>query len=216
MYENHVPAKWRDQVPEGRPQRRRASTSGCSRARATSTPFGMAATVGWPREEWGFNPGCVLRAAARLLRRARAGARHERQRRAGVDELPDDGRASTPARSPRRDDKELALVMLQAYNDWDIDEWCARLPGPVHPARHRPDVGRRPRRRGGPPHRARRAAGRSASSRRRTCRASRASCPATGTRCSQAHRATRTWCCRCTSAPGSTSSSGRRRRRSTT
>src|SRR3712207_6875375 len=23
----------------------------------TSTPFGMAATVGWPREEWGFNPG---------------------------------------------------------------------------------------------------------------------------------------------------------------
>ena len=24
---------------------------------ATSTPFGMAATVGWPREEWGFNPG---------------------------------------------------------------------------------------------------------------------------------------------------------------
>ena len=37
-------------------------------------------------------------------------------------------------------------------------------------------------------------------------RASRASCRATGTRCSQAHRATRTWCCRCTSAPGSRSS----------
>jgi hypothetical protein len=23
---------------------------------STTTPFGMAATVGWPREEWGFNP----------------------------------------------------------------------------------------------------------------------------------------------------------------
>ena len=34
----------------------RASTSGCSRAESTSTPFGMAATVGWPWEEWGFTP----------------------------------------------------------------------------------------------------------------------------------------------------------------
>ena len=24
---------------------------------STTTPFGMAATVGWPREQWGFNPG---------------------------------------------------------------------------------------------------------------------------------------------------------------
>jgi predicted TIM-barrel fold metal-dependent hydrolase len=26
-------------------------------------------------------------------------------------------------------DKEVALVMLQAYNDWVIDEWCAAYPG---------------------------------------------------------------------------------------
>src|SRR5207302_673677 len=26
-------------------------------------------------------------------------------------------------------DKELSLVMLQAYNDWHIDEWCAAYPG---------------------------------------------------------------------------------------
>ena len=26
-------------------------------------------------------------------------------------------------------DKELALVMLQAYNDWAIDEWCGAYPG---------------------------------------------------------------------------------------
>ena len=57
MYENHVPAKWKDDMPEGRPQRATASTSGTSRARPPRRPFGMAATVGWPKEEWGFNPG---------------------------------------------------------------------------------------------------------------------------------------------------------------
>jgi predicted TIM-barrel fold metal-dependent hydrolase len=25
-------------------------------------------------------------------------------------------------------DKEIALVMLQAYNDWAIDEWCGAYP----------------------------------------------------------------------------------------
>jgi predicted TIM-barrel fold metal-dependent hydrolase len=27
------------------------------------------------------------------------------------------------------DDKDLALAVLQAYNDWHIDEWCASAPG---------------------------------------------------------------------------------------
>ena len=27
------------------------------------------------------------------------------------------------------DDKDLALVCVQAYNDWMIDEWCGRAPG---------------------------------------------------------------------------------------
>src|SRR5690606_38057906 len=29
----------------------------------------------------------------------------------------------------RQQDKELARVMLQAYNDWHIDEWCGSYPG---------------------------------------------------------------------------------------
>jgi len=29
----------------------------------------------------------------------------------------------------RQEDKELARVMLQAYNDWHIDEWCGSQPG---------------------------------------------------------------------------------------
>jgi predicted TIM-barrel fold metal-dependent hydrolase len=31
------------------------------------------------------------------------------------------------------DDKDLALVMLQAYNDWHIDEWCGSHPGRFMP-----------------------------------------------------------------------------------
>jgi predicted TIM-barrel fold metal-dependent hydrolase len=29
----------------------------------------------------------------------------------------------------RTQDKELGLVMLQAYNDWHVDEWCGSYPG---------------------------------------------------------------------------------------
>ena len=29
----------------------------------------------------------------------------------------------------RTEDKTVALAMLQAYNDWHIDEWCGSYPG---------------------------------------------------------------------------------------
>src|SRR5262249_23137533 len=29
----------------------------------------------------------------------------------------------------RRKDKDLALLCVQAYNDWLLDEWCASMPG---------------------------------------------------------------------------------------
>ena len=41
----------------------------------------------------------------------------------------------------RSTDKDAALAILQAYNDWHIDEWCGTLPGPVHPARAAADLG---------------------------------------------------------------------------
>ena len=166
---------------------------------ATSTPFGMAATVGWPAEEWGFNPGPFSELRPGCFDVHAAGARHERQRRAGVDVLPDHGRVQRPDVHRSRSTRSSRYVMLQAYNDWHIDEWCAAYPGSVHPPRHRPDVGRGPRRRRDPPLIARKAAGRSASSRRPTPRDGRASSPATGTPCSRPW-STRTWCCACTSA----------------
>ena len=95
MYKNHVPAKWADQVPKV-VRNEQGIDEWVFQGEKTSTPFGMAATVGWPREEWGFNPGAFSELRPGLLRRARAGARHERQRRARVDVLPDDGRLQRP------------------------------------------------------------------------------------------------------------------------
>lgn len=50
MFENHVPAKWRDAGPKVL-----KNAEGVDRwhfqGEASSTPFGMAATVEWPKEE---------------------------------------------------------------------------------------------------------------------------------------------------------------------
>src|SRR5262249_10102645 len=56
MYKTPPPAKWLDQAPKiVRPDQ--GIDEWQSQGESTATPFGMAATVGWPREEWGFNPG---------------------------------------------------------------------------------------------------------------------------------------------------------------
>ncbi|ABW12333.1 amidohydrolase 2 [Parafrankia sp. EAN1pec] len=127
MYKNHVPARWRDEVPKV-VRNRTGIDEWVFQGQKTSTPFGMAATVGWPREEWGFNPG----AFAEL----RPGCFDVRQR---VQDMNANGvlasmcfptMAGFNARTfTEATDKELSLVMLQAYNDWHIDEWCATCPG---------------------------------------------------------------------------------------
>jgi len=88
--------------------------------------------VTWPKEEWGFDPA--------TFDEIRPGAHdvHERIRdmnRNGVfgtmcfPTFPGfSGRHLTGA-----DDKDLAHVMLRAYNDWHIDEWAAAYPGRIIP-----------------------------------------------------------------------------------
>ncbi len=49
------------------------------------------------------------------------------------------------------DDKDLALAVLQAYNDWHIDEWCGAYPGRFIPMAPAHPVGRRAVRRRGAP-----------------------------------------------------------------
>jgi hypothetical protein len=47
MYKNHVPAKWQDEAPKV-VRNERGVDEWVFQGQATSTPFGMAATVGWP------------------------------------------------------------------------------------------------------------------------------------------------------------------------
>ena len=52
------------------------------------------------------------------------------------------GSAARPSSSART--RSSALLCVQAYNDWMIDEWCGRRrPRPAHPADHGAAVGRR-------------------------------------------------------------------------
>ena len=127
MYKHHVPAKWLDDVPKV-VRNEHGVDEWVFQGEKTSTPFGMAATVGWPREEWGFNPGafCELRPGCFDV--------HERVRDMNVNGVLASMCFPTMAGFNARTfneatDKELSLVMLQAYNDWHIDEWCGAYPG---------------------------------------------------------------------------------------
>ncbi len=126
MYRRHVPAKWLDEAPKV-VRNERGIDEWVFQGEKTSTPFGMAATVGWPAEEWGFEPGAFSE--------LRPGCFDVHQRVRDMDAngvlasmcFPTmagfNARTFTESR-----DKEIALVMLQAYNDWHIDEWCGSYP----------------------------------------------------------------------------------------
>ena len=127
MFDNHVPQRWAHQAPKVE-----RSPEGFDRwvfqGVETSTPFGMCAVVTWPKEEWGFNPG--------LFSEIRPACYDVDLRVRDMDA----GGVLTAMNFPtmagfnartfcEADDKDLALVMLKAYNDWHIDEWCGSHPG---------------------------------------------------------------------------------------
>ena len=98
----------------------------------------------------------------------------------------------------RTEDKDVALAMVRAYNDWHIDDWCGTHPGRLHPVlRCRRSGTRRcwPTRCAAPPGRAPTP---SRSPRTRRSSAGRASTATTGTR-SGRRAATRASSCACTS-----------------
>ncbi|OHV22653.1 amidohydrolase [Parafrankia soli] len=127
MYKRHVPAKWLDQAPKV-VRGSEGADLWVFQGQATATPFGMAATVGWPREEWGFHPGSMSE--------MRPGCFdvHERVRDMNVNGVLASMCFPTMAGFNARTfseaaDKQISYIMLQAYNDWHIDEWCATYPG---------------------------------------------------------------------------------------
>jgi predicted TIM-barrel fold metal-dependent hydrolase len=126
MFDRHVPAKFRDQAPKlvMDDDGMEAWTFQGQVSKST----GLNAVVSWPKEEWGLDPTTFAE--------MRPGAYdiHERIRDMNHNGIlasmcfPSfagfSGRFFSEA-----PDKDLALVMLQAYNDWHIDEWCTSYPG---------------------------------------------------------------------------------------
>jgi predicted TIM-barrel fold metal-dependent hydrolase len=126
LFDNHLPAQYKDKAP--RLVREPNGKEHWEFEGREFGIFGLNATVSWPKEEWGLNPSALaeMRPAAYLI-----DERIRDMNRNGV--LASMCFPSLPGFSGRRfqeaDDKDLARVMLSAYNDWHIDEWCAAYPG---------------------------------------------------------------------------------------
>lgn len=160
-----------------------ASTSGCTRSKQAGVS-GLNAVVSWPAEEWGRDP------AGFAEMRPGVYDVHERVRdmsRNGIW-----GSMCFPtftgfsARHLNQYQDPVTLVMVSAYNDWHIDEWCGAYPERFVLACAAAHLERRGDVRGDPPGGRQGAAARSPCRRSRTWRACRATTTSTtGDRCSR-------------------------------
>ena len=126
MWDQHLPAKWKPRAPR---LVHREDDSDVWLFEGRQIPnIGLNAVAGRPPDEYGMEPTAIS------------------QLRAGcydVDARVDDMNANGMLGSlcfpsvpgfvgelfGRHDDKDLARAMIQAYNDWHVDEWCAAHPG---------------------------------------------------------------------------------------
>jgi predicted TIM-barrel fold metal-dependent hydrolase len=126
MFDRHVPAKYKAEAPKSV-----MDENGFEKwwfQGVSSGSGSLNAVVGWPNEEWGMNPSTFAE--------MRPGSYdvHERVRdmnRNGIlASMCFPSFAGFSARFfQEAKDRDLALVMLQAYNDWHIEEWAASYPG---------------------------------------------------------------------------------------
>ncbi|HXQ74984.1 MAG TPA: amidohydrolase family protein [Acidimicrobiales bacterium] len=126
MFDGRVPAKWKDRAP--RVVHKDNGIDVWSYEGNEIPNVGLNAVVGRPPEEYGIEPTSFTE--------MRPGCYdiHERIRDMNVNGVL--GSMCFPSfiqfcgqLFARTQDKDLALAMLQAYNDWHIDEWCGAYPG---------------------------------------------------------------------------------------
>ncbi len=126
VFDQHIPEKYRDAAPR---VIRKADGSDVWTFNGSEIPnIGLNAVAGRPKEEYGVEPTA--------FDEMRPGCWD-------VDERIKDMNAggilaainfpSFPGFSGRlfaaAQDKEMALAVLRAYNDWHVDEWCGAYPG---------------------------------------------------------------------------------------
>ncbi|HVS69099.1 MAG TPA: amidohydrolase family protein, partial [Mycobacteriales bacterium] len=126
MFDNHVPEKWRDQAPKSV---KKAEGHEVWVFEGNEIPnIGLNAVAGRPPEDYDMNVTSYSQ-----IRKGTYDI-HERIRDMNVNGVL--GSMCFPSFPQfcgqlfsRAQDKELGYVMLQAYNDWHIDEWCGSYPG---------------------------------------------------------------------------------------
>jgi predicted TIM-barrel fold metal-dependent hydrolase len=126
MFDQHVPARWRDQAPRvvEEPGGVQQWYYGAVRGRN----LGLNAVAGKPREFFNIDasrydqmrPGCYD--VHQRVKDMSAGGQL-----AGLN-FPNFTGFSGQVLN-QGPDRDLNLIMIQAYNDWHIDEWCGAYPG---------------------------------------------------------------------------------------
>ena len=126
MFEGHLPEKYRQHAP--RVVTRQDGTDVWVYEGNEIPNIGLNAVAGRPPDEYGLEPTrfSEIREGCYNI--------HERVRDMNANGVL--GSMCFPSFPQfcgqlfaRSKDKEIGLVMLQAYNDWHIDEWCGTYPG---------------------------------------------------------------------------------------
>ena len=130
LFEQHMPEKFRDQAPKIV-----KLPNGADRWIYQDTETGtsgLGAVASWPRDEWNFDPVGYAE--------MRPGCYDVHQRIRDMDangvlvsmNFPTfPGFAGTHFLSAP--DKKISNMVISAYNDWHIDEWCGTYPGRLFP-----------------------------------------------------------------------------------
>jgi predicted TIM-barrel fold metal-dependent hydrolase len=126
MFDRHLPAKYKDAAPV---VVQKDDGTDVWRFEGRDIPnIGLNAVAGRPPEEYGMEPTSFdeIRTGCYDI--------HERIRDMNANGVL--GSMCFPSFPQlcgqlfaRASDKELALALLQAYNDWHIDDWCGTYPG---------------------------------------------------------------------------------------
>ena len=126
MFDQTMPARWRDRAP--RVVRRDDGSDVWAFEGSTIPNIGLNAVAGRPKEEYGIEPTA--------FDEMRPGCWDVDERVKDMDAggvLGSMCFPSFPGFSGRlfaaAEDKDLALAVLRAYNDWHVDAWCGSHPG---------------------------------------------------------------------------------------
>ncbi|HEX9546812.1 MAG TPA: amidohydrolase family protein [Acidimicrobiales bacterium] len=126
LFEHHLPSRWRDIVP--RMVHKDDGTDVWLYERKEIPNIGLNAVVGRPPDEYGMEPTS--------LDELRPGCYDIHQRVRDMNANGVLGSMCFPSFPnlcgqlfARSSDKDAALAILKAYNDWHILEWCGAYPG---------------------------------------------------------------------------------------